>query len=49
MKSIANGTVQKVVKEDAVSAPVSSSVVRITQDTAEVEVGSYLLSLELIS
>lgn len=34
--SIADGTVQNVVKEDATSIPVSSSAVRITQDTVEV-------------
>ncbi|KAL0671813.1 hypothetical protein Bca4012_034517 [Brassica carinata] len=33
--SIADGTVQNVVKEDATSLPVSSSAVRITQDTVE--------------
>ncbi|KAF2565878.1 hypothetical protein F2Q68_00028355 [Brassica cretica] len=33
--SIADGTVQNVVKEDATSIPVSSSAVRITQDTVE--------------
>ncbi|KAG7570345.1 Sas10/Utp3/C1D [Arabidopsis thaliana x Arabidopsis arenosa] len=34
-RSIANGTVQKVVKEDQLTSPVSDSVDRITQDTAE--------------
>ncbi|KFK37191.1 hypothetical protein AALP_AA4G225700 [Arabis alpina] len=34
-KSIANGTVQKVDKKDAVSSPVSSSVVKITQNAEE--------------
>ncbi|ESQ38991.1 hypothetical protein EUTSA_v10001371mg [Eutrema salsugineum] len=34
-KSIANGTVQKVVKDDALSSPVSSPVDGITQDTVE--------------
>uniref|UniRef100_A0A1J3JPG3 Something about silencing protein 10 n=1 Tax=Noccaea caerulescens TaxID=107243 RepID=A0A1J3JPG3_NOCCA len=36
-KSIANGTVQKVVKEDALSSPVSPTAVRITQDCYTVE------------
>ncbi|CAA7050503.1 unnamed protein product [Microthlaspi erraticum] len=36
-KSIANGTVQKVDKEDALSSPVSPSAVRITQDCYTVE------------
>ncbi|KAF8086058.1 hypothetical protein N665_0636s0030 [Sinapis alba] len=34
-RSIDNGTVQKVVKEDALSSPVSASAVKITQDTVE--------------
>ncbi|CAL9236787.1 unnamed protein product [Arabidopsis halleri] len=34
-RSIANGTVQKVVKEDQLTSPVSDSVDRIMQDTAE--------------
>nr|AAB64041.1 unknown protein [Arabidopsis thaliana] len=37
-RSIANGAVQKVVKEDQLTSPVSDSVDRITQDTAKVEV-----------
>lgn len=40
---------QKVVKEDATSSPVSASEVKITQDTVEVGVGSYSLSYELFS
>jgi U3 small nucleolar RNA-associated protein 3 len=34
-RSIANGAVQKVVKEDQLTSPVSDSVDRITQDTAK--------------
>ncbi|KAG7574784.1 Sas10 C-terminal domain [Arabidopsis suecica] len=34
-RSIANGTAHKVVKEDQLTSPVSDSVDRITQDTAE--------------